>query len=275
MKPKVMTIERDVQQDLDTRGVCIQEVGISQLKYPLQMSGVERVDVSCQQVSAELSLAVSLAHELKGIHMSRLVENLIAHEAVMTPTGLIDLLLSLKKHQEAKAAKLTLGFDYYLDRQAPVSGRIAKQAYACGFEARLEGSRITVVQKVEVPITTLCPCSKEISAYGAHNQRGYVDVEIEHYFSVEQVPEIRICLEEVIEKVEGAASAPLYPILKRVDERYVTMQAYEQPRFVEDMVRNVAVLLKEDERFDRWWVKVTNHESIHQHNAYAVVSGGR
>ncbi len=275
MKPKVMTIERDVQLDLDTRGVYIQEVGISQLKYPLYLGGVELDEAAAQQVSVELSLAVSLAKELKGIHMSRLVEDLLAHEKTVTPPGLIELLLRLKEHQGAKDARLTMAFDYYLDRQAPVSGRIAKQAYTCGFEARLEGSRISVLQKVEVPITTLCPCSKEISAYGAHNQRGYVNVEIEHHFSVEQAPEIRICLEELIEKVEAAASAPLYPVLKRVDERFVTMQAYEQPRFVEDMVRNVAVFLKDDARFDRWSVKVTNHESIHQHNAYAVVSGGK
>jgi GTP cyclohydrolase IB len=275
MKPKMMTIERDVQQDPDTRGVMIQEVGICDLKYPLVLSGVEIDENAHQQVSTVLSLAVSLEKELKGIHMSRLVEDLIASRNPVSLTGLLQLLLRLKDSQQAKGATLTLRFDYYLDRQAPVSGRIAKQAYRCGYEIRLEGSRISVLQKVEVPVTTLCPCSKEISAYGAHNQRGYVEVELEHWFTVEQPPEIRISLEEVIEEVEAAASAPLYPILKRVDERFVTMQAYEQPRFVEDMVRNVAVFLREDKRADRWQVRVTNHESIHQHNAYAVVSGTR
>lgn len=274
MKPKVMTIERDVQQDLDTRGVTIHEVGISELKYPLRVSGVEIDEKACQRVSAELSLAVSLEKELKGIHMSRLVEDLTAADERISPTGMLELLLKLKEHQQAKGAALRMTFDYFLDRQAPVSGRIAKQAYRCGWEARLEGSRITVLQQVEVPVTTLCPCSKEISSYGAHNQRGYVEVELEHHFTVEQTPEIRICLEEVIEQVEAAASAPLYPILKRVDERFVTMQAYDEPRFVEDMVRNVAVFLRGDSRSDRWQVRVTNHESIHQHNAYAVVRGG-
>jgi len=188
--------------------------------------------------------------------------------------GLFKLLLRLKEHQDAKGAKLCLSFDYFLDRQAPVSGKVAKQAYRCGYEAKLKGSCITIMQKVEVPVTTLCPCSKEISSYGAHNQRGYVDVELEHHFTVEQEPEIKICLEEIIEQVEACASAPLYPILKRIDERFVTMKAYEEPRFVEDMVRNVAVILREDLRANRWKVKVTNHESIHQHNAFAVVSGG-
>lgn len=275
MKPKMMTIERDVQQDPDTRGVIIQEVGICDLKYPLTLCGIEIDEKAYQQVSAVMSLAVSLEKELKGIHMSRLVEDLTARQDPVSISGLVQLLMQLKTSQQAKGAKLTLAFDYFLDRQAPVSGRIAKQAYRCGYEARLEGSRISVLQKVEVPVTTLCPCSKEISAYGAHNQRGYVEVELEHWFTVEQAPDIRICLEEVIEEVEAAASAPLYPILKRVDERFVTMQAYEQPRFVEDMVRNVAVFLREDKRADRWQVRVTNHESIHQHNAYAVVSGSR
>ncbi|MGA0333902.1 MAG: GTP cyclohydrolase FolE2 [Kiritimatiellia bacterium] len=273
MKPKVMTIERDVQQDMDLRGVTIQEVGITDLKYPLTVTGIEIDETAVQSVSATLSLAVSLEKDLKGIHMSRLVEDLIEQNEPVSPLSILQLLLRLKSHQGAKEARLTLGFDYYLDRQAPVSGRIAKQAYRCGLEARLEGSRVTVVQQVEVPVTTLCPCSKEISAYGAHNQRGYVDVEIAHHFSVEQAPEIKVCLEEIIEQVEASASAPLYPILKRVDERFVTMQAYEEPRFVEDMVRNVAVFLGEDERVNRWKVRVTNHESIHQHNAYAVVSG--
>lgn len=275
MKPKIVTIERDVQLDRDTRGVAIQEVGISNLQYPLHVGGVEMDDDAVREVSAELSLAVSLEEELKGIHMSRLVEDLISSAGVMTPRNLVDLLLRLKDHQGAKEARVTVVFTYFLDRQAPVSGRIAKQGYRCEWEARLEGSRITLVQRVEVPVTTLCPCSKEISSYGAHNQRGYVEVTVEHPFTVEQEPDIRLSLEEVIEKVEEAASSPLYPILKRVDERYVTMQAYEQPRFVEDMVRNVAVFLRGDERCARWKVKVTNHESIHQHNAYAVVRGER
>lgn len=273
MNSNMMTIERDVQLDPDSRGVMIQEVGISDLKYPLILSGMEIDENASQSVSAVLSLAVSLEKDLKGIHMSRLIEDLVESGEALNPLRLLKLLLRLKEHQGAKGANLTLSFDYFLARQAPVSGRIAKQAYRCGYEANLEGSRIRILQKVEVPITTLCPCSKEISSYGAHNQRGYVDVELEHHFTVEQVPHIRICLEEVIEEVEAAASSPLYPILKRVDERFVTMQAYDQPRFVEDMVRNVAVFLEKDKRFDRWQVRVTNHESIHQHNAYAVVSG--
>jgi len=273
MKPKTMTIERDVQLDADTREVSIQEVGICNLKYPLTISGVEIDEDASQLVSAELSLAVSLEKELKGIHMSRLIEDLIETQEQISLTGLFALLIRLKERQGAKGARLTLAFDYFLARQAPVSGKISKQAYHCAYEAKLEASRITILQKVEVPVTTLCPCSKEISSYGAHNQRGYVDVEVEHHFTVEQIPKIRMCLEEIIEQVEAMASAPLYPILKRVDERFVTMQAYEEPRFVEDMVRNVAVFLREDTRSDRWQVRVTNHESIHQHNAFAVVSG--
>jgi GTP cyclohydrolase I len=269
-----MTIERDVQTDVDTRNVTIQDVGISNLKFPLTLSGVEMDDGACQQVAATCALAVSLQKELKGIHMSRLVEDLLAADERLSLSGVVKLLYRLKEHQEAKDASLSLEFEYFLDRQAPVSGRIGKQAYRCRWEGRLQGSLIHLTQYVEVPVTTLCPCSKEISSYGAHNQRGYVEIEIGHTLTVDQEPEIKISLEELIEEVESVASAPLYPILKRVDERFVTMQAYDQPRFVEDMVRSVAVILREDSRMDRWKVKVTNHESIHQHNAYAVVTSG-
>lgn len=267
-------IERDVQLDLDTREVSIQEVGISDVKFPVQVSGLELDDAASQQVSATGSLAVSLASELKGIHMSRLMEDLLTQEEHLTLNSISTLLHLLKKNQGADEASFSMSFDYFLSRQAPVSGRTAKQAYACRYRGRLQGSRITLSQKVEIPVTTLCPCSKEISEYGAHNQRGYVEIELHHFLTVEQVPDISICLEELIEGVEAKASSPLYPVLKRVDERYVTMQAYEQPRFVEDMVREVAVMLREDVRIDRWKVRVTNHESIHQHNAYAVVAGG-
>lgn len=267
-------IERDVQQDLDTRKVTIQEVGISDVKFPVVVSGLEMDDQAVQQVSATGSLAVSLSRELKGIHMSRLVEDLLEQQETLALNTLPTLLHLLKDHQGAEDAHFSMSFDYFLERQAPVSGRTAKQAYRCGYEGRLKGSVITLIQRVEVPVTTLCPCSKEISEYGAHNQRGYVDIELHHRFTVEQVPDVQICLEEIIEGVESKASSALYPVLKRVDERYVTMKAYEEPRFVEDMVREVAVMLREDARIDRWQVRVTNHESIHQHNAYAVVSGG-
>lgn len=276
MSPETMMITRDVQKDTDERRVAIREVGISELKTLMTVSGIELDEAAVQPVSVTASLAVSLREELKGIHMSRLVEDLLEAEGRLDFPGLVSLLVRLRDHQGADDAVLSFEFDYFLDRQAPVSGRIAKQAYRCRYEARLEGGKaLTFVQSVEVPVTTLCPCSKEISSYGAHNQRGYVDVRLEHHFADVADAAVTICLEEVIEQVEASASAPLYPILKRVDERFVTMQAYDEPRFVEDMVRNVSVKLREDVRVDAWQVKVTNHESIHQHNAYAVVRGGR
>jgi GTP cyclohydrolase I len=268
-----MSLSRDVQTDTDDRGVAIQEVGISDLKMPLRISGVELDESAEQTVSALCSLAVSLRPDLKGIHMSRLVEDLLEAEGRLDLRGVTTLLERLRDHQGASAAHVSIAFDYFIDRQAPVSGRIAKQAYHCRWTAHLLDGNIRFVQQVEVPVTTLCPCSKEISAYGAHNQRGYVEVELEH--DLGKSGEVKICLEEVIEGVEASASAPLYPILKRVDERFVTMQAYDEPRFVEDMVRAVALRLRDENRVDRWSVRVTNHESIHQHNAYAVVSGRR
>lgn len=268
-------IERDVQLDADTRNVSIQEVGISEVKFPVVLSGVELDDRATQQVAATGSLAVSLRRELKGIHMSRLIEDLIGRNEQLSLEGIASLLNTLKTRQGAEDASFSMEFDYFLERQAPVSGRTAKQAYRCRYRGRLQGSVISLKQKVEIPVTTLCPCSKEISAYGAHNQRGYVEVELIHNFTVEQEPSVQICLEEIIEGVEARASSPLYPVLKRVDERFVTMQAYEEPRFVEDMVREVAVMLRDDARISQWKVRVTNHESIHQHNAFAVVTGGR
>jgi len=268
-------IERDVQKDADSRQVAIREVGISDVKFPVTISGFELDDTARQQVTATGSLAVSLGSDLKGIHMSRLMEDLLLQNEDISLNGLSVLLHQLKDHQGAEESFFTMTFDYFLDRQAPVSGRTAKQAYRCTYAGRIEGSRMTLSQSVEIPVTTLCPCSKEISAYGAHNQRGYVEIDLHHTYTVEQDPAVSMCIEELIEGVEARASSPLYPVLKRVDERYVTMKAYEEPRFVEDMVREVAVMLREDSRVDRWTVRVTNHESIHQHNAYAVVSGGR
>lgn len=275
MTPQTMTLTRDVQTDVDDRRVAIREVGISDLKFPVTIGGIELDETATQTVSATCALAVSLREDLKGIHMSRLVEDLLETGGTVDFPALVALLERLREHQGADNATLRFEFDYFLDRQAPVSGRIAKQAYRCVFEGRLVAGRLTFTQKVEVPVTTLCPCSKEISSYGAHNQRGYVDVELEHHFDLATSPSVNVCLEEIIEQVEASASAPLYPILKRIDERFVTMQAYDEPRFVEDMVRAVAVRLRDDKRIDRWTVKVTNHESIHQHNAYAVVRGGR
>lgn len=274
MTPTAMTITRDVQTDVDERNVAIRDVGISHMKIPLNIGGIELDEAASQTVSATCALGVSLQQELKGIHMSRLVEDLLETEHSLDFSTFVRLLGRLREHQGAEAAAVSVEFDYFLDRQAPVSGRIAKQAYHVKLEARLEQDQLTYDQYVEVPVTTLCPCSKEISAYGAHNQRGYVEVTLRHHFADYRDAAISVCLEEMIEQVEASASAPLYPILKRVDERFVTMQAYDEPRFVEDMVRNVAVKLRDDSRFQGWAVKVTNHESIHQHNAYAVVRGG-
>ena len=269
--PSSEPLERDVQQDVDFRGVYIEEVGISSLKTPLTISGVERDPAVSQQVSATVRLTVDLAEEQRGIHMSRLIEDLGATGETLSPAGVLNFLKQLRASQHASASSVHLEFDYFLPREAPVSGRIAKQAYRCCWSADLQGTAVTFRQHVEVPVTTLCPCSKEISAYGAHNQRGYVDVVLEHRFADVDDATISIGLEETIEKVESVASAPLYPILKRVDERFVTMQAYESPRFVEDLVRNVVLEFRDDARIDDWEVSVTNHESIHQHNAVARV----
>lgn len=264
-------ISRDVQTDVDDREVYLHNVGISDLRIPLKVSGIEMDEVAEQDVAATCTLAVDLAAEVRGIHMSRLVEDLGACGEVFTPVTAVALARRLRESQESANARVDVEFDYFLAREAPVSGRVAKQAYRCRWSVDLQGGGLEFRQEVEVPVTTLCPCSKEISAYGAHNQRGYVDVVLAHRFEDAADFAIEACLEDIIEQVEDAGSAPLYPILKRVDERHVTMQAFDNPCFVEDLSRNVVVKIRNDKRFDAWQVTVTNHESIHQHNAMARV----
>lgn len=263
--------DRDIQMEPDNRGVAIQEVGISHLHFPLQVRGLAKNDDAPQGVSAECSLAVSLAADLKGIHMSRLVEDLIAQASPIAPESLVELLQSLRGRQEAQTASCSVAFDAYFMRPAPVSKLPAPQRYRVEWKAALKRKSFRLVQKLRVPVATLCPCSKEISDYGAHNQRGIVSIKTCQKWRIDAEQPDPVRASDLIADIEQAASAPLYPLLKRVDERYVTMQAYDNPRFVEDLVRNVAVVLEDLPNVDDWKVRVTNEESIHQHNAYAVV----
>jgi len=182
------------------------------------------------------------------------------------------LLAEMREVLDAEAAETEVRFPYFLERAAPVSGKRALMDYHCAFRGRQgpEGDRFTV--QVTVPVTTLCPCSKEISDFGAHNQRGYVTVEI---LTRSFDPDGLIWIEEIVEWVESCASAPLYPLLKRPDERFVTMQAYENPRFVEDVVREVGVLISQDPRVGWFHVAAENQESIHNHNAFAEIEWTR
>jgi len=197
--------------------------------------------------------------------MSRFIEVLGEHGHNMSAATLPGILETLRARLTAEAAHLEVHFVYFIEKAAPVTGRKGMMGYECGFVAA-GGTEEEMELLLTVPVTTLCPCSKEISESGAHNQRGYVRVRIK--------PEGMLWLEDVIEMIEGAASAPLYPVLKRPDEKYVTELAYANPRLVEDLVREVAIAFDAHENVSAYEIEVENHESIHDHNAYAYLKRG-
>jgi GTP cyclohydrolase I len=257
----------DVQKNSDARGIPIDQVGVCDLMYPIRV--LDRTNRS-QEVAARISMSVSLPHHFKGTHMSRFLEVLAEHRGELTMRTLPDILHQLKKRLDAEAAHIEVDFTYFLERIAPVSGLKAPMDYRCAFIGESGFNGDDFLLKVSVPVSTLCPCSKEISDYGAHNQRGQITMVIRSRRIDEAKWDI-IWIEELVELAEKSASAPIYPLLKRTDERYVTMQAYDNPVFVEDVVRNVARALKSDSRITWFEVRVVNHESIHNHSAFALI----
>jgi GTP cyclohydrolase I len=215
-------------------------------------------------------MSVSLPHHFKGTHMSRFVEVLNEHRGEVTMRTLPAILTELKERLKAESARVHVVFPYFLERVAPVSGARALMDYECSFVGEVNGGAEDFLLSVRVPVTSLCPCSKAISDYGAHNQRGYVTIEVRSTAANGGEPAI-IWIEELVDMAERAASAPVYPLLKRADERAVTMRAYDNPVFVEDMVRNVAEELQQDDRVAWFRVHAQNQESIHNHSAFATI----
>ncbi len=257
----------DIQATPDTRGIAIDRVGVSDLRYPIHV--LDREGNPFPTV-AKISMSVHLPHHFKGTHMSRFLEVLSKHEGEVTTRTLPVILHELKQRLDAEEAHMEAAFTYFVTKRAPVSGAAAKVACDVTFAGTSSASGDDLLLCVTVPVTTLCPCSKEISEYGAHNQRGYVTMEVR--------PKPRrgggwelILIEDLIAIAEKSGSAPLYALLKRTDERFVTMQAYDNPVFVEDVVRNAAALLRADPRVLSFTVKAVNHESIHDHNAFATI----
>lgn len=261
----------DVQSRLDERNVPIDDVGVSDLRYPITV--LDRAQGE-QHTVATISMSVSLPHHFKGTHMSRFLEALNAQRGEVTMRTLPALLLDLKTRLEAERARVEVAFPYFLERSAPVSGATGLMDYQCTFKGELNGTGSDFVLGVRTPVTSLCPCSKEISDYGAHNQRGLIEIQVRSMPEPDGWPAL-IWIEELIELAERSASAPVYPLLKRVDERHVTMQAYDTPVFVEDMVRNVAVRLQADARVAWFEVNAVNQESIHNHAAFARIAWRR
>ncbi len=255
----------DIQKTPDTRKVALAQVGVCDLMYPITV--LDRTN-GTQQTVANVSLSVSLPSEVKGTHMSRFITVLNQHRGKITMKAIPDILADLKLKLEASAAQVSMEFPYFIEKAAPVSGQKGYIDCRATFVGESGPSGRRFIIRTDVAVASLCPCSKAISDYGAHNQRGQVSIEVELIEEDGQLA--KVWIEELYEMAESAASAPLYPLLKRTDERFVTMQAYENPAFVEDIARNVAVRLRDDRRLKSYKVQVTNYESIHAHNAFAV-----
>lgn len=261
----------DVQSRADGRQIPIDQVGVSDLRYPITVLDRAR---QRQETVAQVSMSVSLPHHFKGTHMSRFIEVLNEHRGEITMRTLPAILRDLKARLEAETARVELHFPYFVERSAPVSGARALMDYECSFVGEVNGGAADFVLGVRVPVKSLCPCSKEISDYGAHNQRGYITIRVRSADTTAE-GKTMIWIEELIEVAERSGSAPVYPLLKRADERHVTMQAYDNPVFVEDMVRNVAAQLQDDERVAWFRVEAVNQESIHNHSAFAEIEWRR
>jgi GTP cyclohydrolase I len=261
----------DVQNRADDREISIDQAGVSDLRYPIVVWDRQH---ERQQTVARVTMSVNLPHHFKGTHMSRFVEVLNEYRGEITLRTLPRILRELKGRLDAESAQIELVFPYFLERTAPVSGAVGLMDYECSFAAEANVGTEDFVLGVKVPVTSLCPCSKAISDYGAHNQRGHIHLQVRSTATGTGEPAI-IWIEELVEVAERSASAPVYPVLKRPDERHVTMQAYDNPAFVEDMVRSVATQLKADSRVKWFRVHAMNHESIHNHSAFAATSWQR
>jgi GTP cyclohydrolase IB len=262
---------QDIQNQADHRQIAIDKVGVCNLQYPIVV--LDRTN-QCQSTIARLSMSVNLPHEFKGTHMSRFIETLNAHRGEVTMRTLPQMLRELKERLMAESAQIEASFPYFLERTAPVSGAVGLMDYQCKFVGEANGSKSDFTLSVCVPVTSLCPCSKAISDYGAHNQRGEITIKVRSCATDTGGPAL-IWIEELIEIAESSASSPVYALLKRADERHVTMHAYDNPVFVEDIVRNVAAKLQGDERLTWFHVHALNHESIHNHGAFAEIEWTR
>ena len=260
-KAKAETIAiADVQNAPDTRRIPIDKVGIKDIRHPVRVKDRSQGE---QHTIANFNMFVELPHNFKGTHMSRFVEILNKHDPEISVESFKDMLLEMADRLEADTGHIEMSFPYFINKSAPVSGVQSLIDYQVTLIGEVHSGAVSTTIKVEVPVTSLCPCSKEISNYGAHNQRSHVTVAVETNDFV--------WIEDIIDIVEKQASCELYGLLKRPDEKYVTEYAYDNPKFVEDMVRDVAAVLNADDRIDAYVVESENFESIHNHSAYALV----
>lgn len=251
----------DVQGRPDVRKLAIDKVGVKDIRHPVRVrdrSGGE------QHTVASFNMYVELPHNFKGTHMSRFVEILNQHEKEISVHSFKTMLNEMTELLEADKGHIEMAFPYFVNKKAPVTGVESMIDYQVTLAGEVDKGKSQTEIRIVVPVTSLCPCSKQISDYGAHNQRSHVTVRV--------VTNAFIWIEELIDIVEQQASCELYGLLKRPDEKYVTERAYDNPKFVEDMVRDVAGCLNEDERIDAYTVESENFESIHNHSAYALIT---
>ena len=260
MKAKDLQNIPDVQSAPDSRKIAIDQVGIKAIRHPIKV--MERGG-GVQHTIASFNMYVSLPHHFKGTHMSRFVEILAAQERELTVESFQKMLREMMERLEAEEGRIEMSFPYFIDKAAPVSGVKSLMDYEITFIGEIKDGKPCFAMRVLVPVTSLCPCSKKISERGAHNQRSHVTVTA-HTSDF-------VWIEEIVDIVEKQASSELYGLLKRPDEKYVTERAYDNPKFVEDMVRDVAATMNLDERVTRYVVESENFESIHNHSAYARI----
>ena len=260
-------ITKDIQSLPDHRNIEIQKVGVKNIKYPIIVKDKKN---KIQHTIATFNMYVNLPHHFKGTHMSRFIEILNEYRQGIELKKVPKILARMKTELMAESAHVEIDFPYFIEKKAPVSRAKSLMEYTCRFIGSTDGEgKEQLIVGIEVPVTTLCPCSKEISKKGAHNQRSRVSVHLrfKRFFWIE----------DVIRLIEGSASSQVYSLLKRSDERFITEQAYDNPMFVEDVVRTIAEKLAATENFTWFSVESENMESIHNHNAYAKVekpSGG-
>jgi GTP cyclohydrolase I len=250
----------DVQSTPDTRHIAIDRVGIKAIRHPVKVADKNG---GVQHTVAVFNMYVNLPHNFKGTHMSRFVEILNSHEREISVESFENILREMVKKLGTDAGHIEMTFPYFINKSAPVSGVRSLMDYEVTFIGEIKNGNYEFTMKVIVPVASLCPCSKKIADYGAHNQRSHMSISVRTNSFV--------WIEDVVRIAEDKASCELYGLLKRPDEKYVTEKAYDNPKFVEDLVRDVAIELNKDARIDAYMVESENFESIHNHSAYALI----
>lgn len=253
----------DVQSFSDERNIVIQRVGVKSIVHPVMVKTATGEQASV----ATIDMYVRLPADVKGTHMSRFLEVLQGHHEALSPASLATMMSSMLLRLEADSGVIDMRLPYFVRKTAPVSGVESLLDYQLSMRAEQRDGELSLTLQVLVPVTSLCPCSKKISAYGAHNQRSHIII------AATLAAGAQMAVEELIGLAERSASCELWGLLKRPDEKFVTERAYDNPKFVEDLVRDIAVMLNADHRIKRYEVSSENFESIHNHSAYAWIEG--